>query len=329
MSDVKKRIRRIAEQFGAITIKHFLSRHRPKVLMYHRISDHPYFSGISPGCFEKQIAYIQKKFRVIPVEQLIDELSNNALKPHTLALTFDDGYADFFHNAWPVLKKYNVPATLFVPTGFVDRSQWLWPDLIKFILMKAAPQTSYLSLSGYKKLDSSNLMNAWNEFGDHCLKLSAQDRDVFIKNLANHFDVGIPNEPINDFSSVTWSQLNDMQSEGLDIGSYTVTHPGLASLKQSDIVLELTQSASRIEEMTGRKPVGICYPYGRIEDVNTTVINTAKESGYGYGVVACNNELNRDSLYTIGRIASTHSFEDFKWATSGLERPIDVCWNLS
>lgn len=297
--------------------------------MYHRISDHPYFSGVGLEYFETQMAYIKENFRIISALQLADELKKNTLQPYTLALTFDDGYTDFYNNAWPILRKYNLPATLYVPTGFIDRSQWLWPDLIKYILMEAESKKSYLSIDGYKELDDENLMDAWNEFGDHCLKLSAQARDDFIKNFANHFDVICPNEPVKDFSSVTWSQLNEMQSEGLEIGSHSVTHPVLSNLEQADITSELVQSAARIKEMLGKSPSGICYPYGRIQDVSTTVISTAKEQGYNYGVLACNTVLDRNSLYTMGRLAASPRFDDFKWVIAGFERPKNLYWNLS
>lgn len=116
---------------GALNVQRFLTRHRPRILVYHRISNQLYTSGISIECFEKQMAYIKKRLRIISVSQLVDESKKVQLQPHTLALTFDDGYADFYYNAWPILRKYNIPATLYVPSGFADQSQWLWPDLIK------------------------------------------------------------------------------------------------------------------------------------------------------------------------------------------------------
>ena len=91
------------------------------ILMYHSIAENGVFFTVKPSEFERQMKYLSKNnFNVMSLGYFIDAFSKNKKIPRkTVVLTFDDGYLDNYENAFPVLKKYNFPATIFVATGFV------------------------------------------------------------------------------------------------------------------------------------------------------------------------------------------------------------------
>ncbi len=102
---------------------------RVPILMYHYISVPPPDADIyrldlsvTPAAFESQMQYLADEgYHPIRVEDLTDYLLNGTpLPPKPIVLTFDDGYADNYANAFPVLKKYKFPATFFVITQFID-----------------------------------------------------------------------------------------------------------------------------------------------------------------------------------------------------------------
>ena len=103
------------------------------ILMYHSISQHatPKFKpfAVSPVLFAEQMAYLHRHaFTPITVTQLAQALSQvgTSLPEHPVVITFDDGFADFFTDALPVLMRYNFTATLYVTTGFINgTSGWL------------------------------------------------------------------------------------------------------------------------------------------------------------------------------------------------------------
>ena len=106
------------------------------ILMYHSISDHaaPKFKQftVSPALFADHMAYLyQHAYTPITVTQYVHALSQGAdassvLPERPVVLTFDDGFADFFTEALPVLKHFNFTATLYVATAFVNStSRWL------------------------------------------------------------------------------------------------------------------------------------------------------------------------------------------------------------
>ncbi len=309
----KQTLKKIIEMTGGFATMQFVSRMQPRILMYHRIIDHPHVAGITPEVFEQQMAYVADKYRVVPVDQAIQELMDGEIKPNTLAITFDDGHFDFYSNAWPILKKYQLPATLYVATDFVGQKQWLWPDLLKYILLEN--QNNTVTVNGVGEVDICNLgvASAWNQVADFLLEQPTDQRGKIIADIAKATNVDVSEAAAFPFASVNWEQVREMVAEGLDIGSHTVTHPVLSSLNTEQLNIELAQSAQKIKQMIGRPPTGICYPNGRMQDINSNVIDIAKKTNYKYGILALNYAVDDDILFKIGRIAASSSILNFKW----------------
>lgn len=313
MQTSKRLIVRMLEVSGGLKFLRWYNRFIPQVLMYHRIIDQPFISGLAPAEFERQIAYIAKHFRVVAMDELMNEINHNTIKPHSIALTFDDGHGDFYENAWPILKKYQVPASLYITTGFVNGDLWLWPDLLKFAILNCKNKKIHLEPIGNLSLEKEHLTNSWHLLGDYCLTLETQKRIDFIHAFACAANVLLPENPVVPFTPVSWQQLTEMQRDGLNIGSHTVSHPILKSLPISEVKYELASSAQMIADKLRIFPKGICYPNGRLADINDDVITQAKILGYQYGLLARNVPINKDSPFLIGRLASHNDFDYFKW----------------
>lgn len=316
MGNGKRLIMRALEALGGFRLLQWLHKDKTQILMYHRILDIPAVRGISPELFEQQLSYISKHFRVVPVQTLLSEIKNNCLQPNTLALTFDDGHYDFYENAWPLLKKYKLPATLYITTGFVDSQIWLWPDLIKYLLLNSYKKNLSLPQFGSLELHSDNINHCWSNIGDYCLTLGVTERNQFITQLAATCGVDIPTQPIKPFLAVTWDQLRSMQHEGLDIASHTYSHPLLSKLSETDLHYELQHSADMLHAHLGVKPAGICYPNGRPEDININVIHAAQATGYSYGLLARNFPHKATQPFLLGRLSANRDMTYFKWSLS-------------
>jgi len=83
-------------------------------MLYHSVSDEPWQYAVSPVEFERQMKYIAERYDVIPLEQVLKHMGGAPLTRSAVSVTFDDGYRDFLTNALPVLKKFSIPATVFV-----------------------------------------------------------------------------------------------------------------------------------------------------------------------------------------------------------------------
>ncbi|MDO8498398.1 MAG: polysaccharide deacetylase family protein [bacterium] len=110
------------------------------ILMYHYISNNPNPEdrqrdslATPPDKFEEQLQYLsQNGYVTITLDTLYAALKKQVTLPSKpIILTFDDGYIDFFINAYPILQKYHFQATVFIPTGLMDQGYYLHWDQIK------------------------------------------------------------------------------------------------------------------------------------------------------------------------------------------------------
>jgi peptidoglycan/xylan/chitin deacetylase (PgdA/CDA1 family) len=103
--------------------------------MYHNIDNHDRESrlSVSPESFERQMAFLRKQgYNVVPLNKLIDIISSKkSIPPKTVAITLDDGYENNYTNAFPILKKYNIPATIFVVVEKIGQYEYLNWDQLK------------------------------------------------------------------------------------------------------------------------------------------------------------------------------------------------------
>lgn len=101
------------------------------IVLYHRVVDPKtdlHQLCISPENFREQIKFLKENFRIVPLVQLVREIRVKKLKNNTMAITFDDGYADNLYNALPILQEHNVPATVFLTAGYVSQNKPFYWD---------------------------------------------------------------------------------------------------------------------------------------------------------------------------------------------------------
>lgn len=97
------------------------TRGRASILMYHSISDEEDFFCVRPGAFRKQMQRLKRDREVITLQDLLIRMEKGTLKGTEVVVTFDDGYADNYTRAFPVLRELEIPATVFVTTGLVGK----------------------------------------------------------------------------------------------------------------------------------------------------------------------------------------------------------------
>ncbi len=113
-----------------------------------------------------------------------------------VAVTVDDGYEDFYHYALPVLRKYEIPATLYATTGFIDRRLWLWPDFLRYAIENSSNNVIDCELSGGPQvIDLSTPAareQAWSTLADHALTLESNVAERFIQLIVDELNTAVP-----------------------------------------------------------------------------------------------------------------------------------------
>lgn len=100
-------------------------RYTVPILMYHRFGYKGGSLFVTPGNFEKQMAYLKdNNYKVISLNKLVESTKENKKFHHkTVVITIDDGYEDNYTYAYPILKKYDYPATVFIVAGFIGEEK--------------------------------------------------------------------------------------------------------------------------------------------------------------------------------------------------------------
>lgn len=279
-------IYQVAKPLGGLQVAKFLSRHHPKILMYHRILDDSNVEGLTADIFRKQMKIIKKNFLPMTLKDLLSAHEQGRVPANAIVITFDDGYADFAEVAFPILEAEAVPVTLFVTTGFVNGDIWLWPDQIRYAISKA--RTEGLTLQGINQplnLQTQPLL-AWDMISDYCLTISNSEKLATIDELFYKVGVQKPEVVPNEFRPVSWEQIRQMIERGLDVGSHSISHPILTKLDENQLAQELKQSREKLQQEIGRPVDVFCYPNGEDTDFDQRVQEWIKHSGYRYAVSA-------------------------------------------
>lgn len=174
-------------------------------------------------------------------------------------LTFDDGYRDNLTSALPILERYDVPAMVFVTTGFVDRSV----EPTESVLGRIVERCSVLRLPNGRSLPCSSAQEKWaayREVKPGLKRRSPAGRRRYLERLAA-LNGGVPQPPDTGFLS--WDEVRRLDRHPLvTIGAHTRSHPLLTALSPFEAYAEIRESKTVLETQLGHPVECFAYPYG-------------------------------------------------------------------
>ena len=141
------------------------------ILLYHRVAQpqrDPQLLAVAPDQFEAHLAMLRRRTNIMRLSEMVDRAAaGKALPRRAVAITFDDGYTDNLRIAEPILARAQVPATLFVATGYVETGRPYWWDAIDTaILGSSLPSRLELPFPAGSRhwsiTDKPIGRNAWN-----------------------------------------------------------------------------------------------------------------------------------------------------------------------
>lgn len=320
---MKKTLLKTIYNLGGFAPFHRANRGNLCVLMYHRFSREPDQHKISAEEFAAHLDYLKKHHRVLSLSEAIDRLKNGAsLPPNAVVITIDDGYADAYEIAFPLLKKFDLPATLYAVTDFLDGRIWLWTDLMRYVLSETKTNLVKVEFTGEDKIET-NLTNAAqkletaNRINARLKKLPNEQKETKIKEIAKRLNISIPETPTINFAPVSWTQAREMDAGFVRVESHTVTHPILTNINQNELDDELRISKNRLEDQLNREVKNFCYPNGTL---NAAVQKAVENAGYESAVTTAYgfNDVNTNQ-FALKRIDAPAAIENFAQSASGFE----------
>lgn len=277
------------------------SKHNAMILMYHGVVPEANLN-ISPNHlslnnFEAQIKYLSSEFNIVSLEDIFSLYRNSESKTKTtLAITFDDGYENNFKYAFPVLQKYNVPATIFTVTKQLENPGFiLWYDFVD-VLKNHIPLSFFQE--NIKKLDKQLgkfdvVINSWGELKQFLKTLNQSEKEVVLNRRMIDLQEILLKVPDEFYKLLNIEQMKIMLDSGLiKIGSHTHSHPNLDIISDEESRSELALSKRHLEKNLNIEIKSIAFPDGAYnEKVKTNALN----AGYK-NLLAVNYRLESDYL---------------------------------
>ena len=180
------------------------------ILSFHALEDRPSVTSFSPSVFRRGMAKLHESgFRALSLLEAVDYLRRgNRFPKRSFVITFDDGYQSVYDQAFPVLQRYGMSATVFLTVGDTGTT---------------TPGDRLPSLEGR--------------------------------------------------SMLSWDEIREMQSQGIEFGAHTLTHPDLTRLPPDRVEAEVCNSKALIEDALSAPVACFAYPYGRFDQRSREIVS--------------------------------------------------------
>jgi peptidoglycan/xylan/chitin deacetylase (PgdA/CDA1 family) len=252
------------------------------VVNYHRVLARPdplLDTEPDVATFHWQMALLAECFNVMPLYDALRALDEGRLPPRTVCVTFDDGYRSVHDLALPILRKFGLPATVFVTSGFVGSGAGnMWNDRIIHVVQSLPAGTLDLRDIGLEcyALDS---LDARKHTAQRLIEagkyLPPRERDSLVARL-DHMS-GVDHHAL----MLTPEMLVMLERNGVDIGAHTISHPILTSLDDDSARAEIATGKRQLEALVG-KPVRLfAYPNGKVgQDFDARHVEMVRQAGF-------------------------------------------------
>lgn len=236
-----------------------------RILTYHRVD--------SPATFAAQMHYLAQHYHVVSMAEVLAVYQRGAiLPPRSVLITFDDAYCDFAEQAWPVLKQYSLPVTLFVPTAFPDQpARLFWWDRLQAALQGTTQCTALDTPIGQLPLTNpAQRTQAYKRLREYVKSLPHAQAMTWVDECCQR--LGTP-APSNDILS--WAALRQLAQEGVTLGAHTQTHPLMNRISPEAMYAEAVGSLRDIEDKIGTASPVFAYPSGGFNRAAVAVLEQA------------------------------------------------------
>lgn len=233
---------------------------------------------VPAALFERHLLYLRRHWRPVPLRSLIKSFAGGPrLDRRSVILTFDDGYRNISTVALPLLRRHEIPATLFVLTN--EESPRLWPDVLETAFESTRLKRFEWEGTGYPITDADFRTQALRAVLDSIDHGRLPRRDV-VNAVLDRLQVR-ELAPDDDRDLLDWDEVRRLHASGIDIGSHSSVHERLTVEPESELLAALQRSRERLERELGDGAFPLAYPYGAVNDA---VCRASRMAGFSCGL---------------------------------------------
>jgi len=259
------------------------------VLAYHRVTNFltqecdTFIPGISavPEVFESQMSFLKKNFNPVALSDVISFLRGEAALPaYPVLVTFDDGYRDIFSNAWPILNRLGIQATLFLSTDYIGKAKPFFWDMVAYCFKHTSKESVDLPFFGHQTWETDfqrmQIVESWVNSLRH---QSNNDKETAVQKLPELLEVSIPESAFNGLL-MSWDEVLTMSDQGMEFGAHTQSHPFLSRVSLDQAEAEIVGSQKIVEEVIGKPVAAFAFPGGKAGDISIALETILANAGF-------------------------------------------------
>ena len=270
---MKRRVKAKAHEiFGATSVCDLYVRalrvRGAVVLMYHSVAPVARQGMQDPSMavpeaeFEAQMSFLARRRKVVSLGTLVDQLDEgHSPEPGTVVITFDDGYLDNYEIAAPILERLRLPATIFVATGHISRTENMWIDDLCCNFKHRGQHRLALANTSFDLSVPGETDRAYHFAAGVLLRASVDTRAELMQSIERQLAPSCP--PIR--LMMNWDEVRALRKRFpmITIGSHTRNHVDLSSASNDVVVAELQSAHDDIKRELGIEVDQFAFPYGR------------------------------------------------------------------
>lgn len=262
------------------------------ILLYHGVYDCNLkgienYSGkhISKSNFISQLKLLKEKnFTFLSFDEIIQITKSKKQFPkNSVAISFDDGFANNYDIACPILDDYKIPAIFYVCSGLIGKDDLFWVDKIEACINNSNKNKIELSLDklySFVLNDNKNKIQANEKIKKFCKKSKTNIRDNILDELQVITDITPNNLMSENYKIMNWDQLAQINDNALfTIGGHNLYHDTFTNIEPTKIQNEIFETIKLLEDNLRTKTKHYSYPEGQLADYNERVISELKNQG--------------------------------------------------
>jgi peptidoglycan/xylan/chitin deacetylase (PgdA/CDA1 family) len=290
------------------------------ILMYHSIVEDPretantIGSSQSRAAFEAHMRTLAERFSPVTIEQIAQfAKEGRPLPARPVATTFDDGFADNYEVALPILARYGIPAAFYIMVNAVETGIPPWYCRLNFAFSTTTrrewndPEQNRTCKIETVQERKAALDRAW-EIG---AKKVGNGQDEFVRHTEELLEV----EPPGFGLMLTWDKVSALKEAGHIVGAHTLSHPNLAHVSQEDARSEIMGSRQQLEKATGGPIHHFSYPHPSLNPQwSARTLQITREAGFRSAVLTTRGPVRRgDEPLALKRIYAASDLDQWIW----------------